>query len=289
MNNISKNDFNRLWKTFCAGAITFFKRGGWFFFLMFFLDLGTKLGMNAYFGNPNTPLHPDIVLLPNTLSLTLTYNTGAAYGTGANLGPTMRILFACVSFIAGSVIIYLLVKYFKRLNDWKLYAIYLILAGDWGNFIDRAFYWNRDGIYGVIDWIAVGGDGWPSFLRFVCNWADVCLTVGAIMFVLIYLIEWIQEKNNEKKNESDYLAKKEQEEEGGSYLTAEKRMYESQERKTETPQATAENKPQETDLSNVLKNNGAMTKKEESKKEERAREKREEDYSSLSDFLKGDK
>ena len=101
------------------GFLHFLKKGGWFCFLMFFLDLGTKLGMNAYFGNPVSPLHSNIDIIPGVLYLTLTYNTGAAYGSGANMGPWMRILFACVSFIAGVVIIYFLAKYFKKLSGWK--------------------------------------------------------------------------------------------------------------------------------------------------------------------------
>ena len=64
------------------GFLYFLKKGGWFCFLMFFLDLGTKLGMNAYFGNPVSPLHSNVDIIPGVLYLTLTYNTGAAYGSG---------------------------------------------------------------------------------------------------------------------------------------------------------------------------------------------------------------
>lgn len=100
-NNSNSDILKKGWNEF----LYFLKKGGWFCFLMFFLDLGTKLGMNAYFGDPKSPLHSNIDIIPGVLYLTLTYNTGAAYGSGANMGPWMRILFACVSFIAGVAII----------------------------------------------------------------------------------------------------------------------------------------------------------------------------------------
>ena len=88
------NSISDILKKGWNGFFYFLKKGGWFCFLMFFLDLGTKLGMNAYFGNPVSPLHSNIDIIPGVLYLTLTYNTGAAYGSGANMGPWMRILFA---------------------------------------------------------------------------------------------------------------------------------------------------------------------------------------------------
>lgn len=283
MNNKSNKDYKEILEDIWKGTIYFLKKGGWFLFLMFFLDLGTKLGLNAYFGNPNDMAHPDVVIIPNVLKLTLTYNTGAAYGTGANMGPAMRIIFACVSFIVGVVIIVLLAKYFKKLADWKLYAIYLILAGDWGNFIDRAFYWNPHGIYGVIDWIAVGGPNWPGFLQFVCNWADVCLTFGAIILVVGYIIEWANEKYQENNREAEYQLKKKMGEEGGSYLMAENLMKEDI--KKESVKSTEDKKK----ALDELETNKAEEKARKESKNEKKDENKLDSMSSLSDFLKGDK
>lgn len=233
------------------GFLYFLKKGGWFCFLMFFLDLGTKLGMNAYFGNPKSLLHSNIDIIPGVLYLTLTYNTGAAYGSGANMGPWMRILFACVSFIAGVVIIYFLAKYFKKLSGWKRYAIYLILAGDWGNFIDRAFYWN----HGVIDWIGVGNSSWPSFFQYVCNWADVCLTIGAVILVLAFIIEWAVEEKKQKQAVDEAMNKSKVGEVGSSYAVAEQMMEEEEQKaaKEEKSEDEVETKTEERTLSDVLR------------------------------------
>lgn len=249
------NNISDILKKGWNGFLYFLKKGGWFCFLMFFLDLGTKLGMNAYFGNPKSPLHSNIDIIPGVLYLTLTYNTGAAYGSGANMGPWMRILFACVSFIAGVVIIYFLAKYFKKLSGWKRYAIYLILAGDWGNFIDRAFYWNKDGIYGVIDWIGVGNSSWPTFFQYVCNWADVCLTIGAVILVLAFIIEWAVEEKKQKQAVDEAMNKSKVGEVGSSYAVAKQMMEEEEQKaiKEEKSEAEVETKTEERTLSDVLR------------------------------------
>lgn len=254
--------------------------------------------MNAYFGNPKSLLHSNIDIIPGVLYLTLTYNTGAAYGSGANMGPWMRILFACVSFIAGVVIIYFLAKYFKKLSGWKRYAIYLILAGDWGNFIDRAFYWNNDGIYGVIDWIGVGNSSWPSFFQYVCNWADVCLTIGAVILVLAFIIEWVVEEKKQKQAVDEAMNKSKVGEVGSSYAVAKQMMEEEEQKaaKEEKSEAEVETKTEERTLSDVLRSDESISKedKTEEKTEEKTNveeEKKEDDgeFSSLSDFLKGEK
>lgn len=249
--------------------------------------------MNAYFGNPKSPLHSNIDIIPGVLYLTLTYNTGAAYGSGANMGPWMRILFACVSFIAGVVIIYFLAKYFKKLSGWKRYAIYLILAGDWGNFIDRAFYWNKD-VYGVIDWIGVGNTSWPSFFQYVCNWADVCLTIGAVILVLAFIIEWVVEEKKQKQAVDEAMNKSKVGEVGSSYAVAEQMMEEEEQKaaKEEKSEVEVETKTEERTLSDVLRSDESIPKEDKVEEKTNVEEEKKEDdgeFSSLSDFLKGEK
>lgn len=272
--------------------LLFLKKGGWFFFLMFFLDLSTKLGMNAYFGNPSTPSNPDVVIFPDWLKLTLVYNTGAAYGAGGNMGPAMRIVFACVSFAVGCAIVYVLARFLPKIDAWKRYALYLILAGDWGNFIDRAFYWNPEGIYGVIDWISVGEAGWPSFLQFVCNWADVCLTFGAIVLAGSYLVDWGREFAERRAKEREALKKVEgktssREGEEASYATAEERME-----KEMRPSFKGEKGEEPSGIKEGEKE-GERSPSEEGMTEPSSKGKSseggEDDVASLSDFLKGGK
>lgn len=266
-----KKALDKGWK----GFVHFIKKGGWFCLLMFFVDLGTKLWANAYFGNPEKPLHEEIDIIPNVLYLTLVYNTGAAYGAGANMGPAMRIVFACLSFVVGVIIIYFMAKYFDKMSSWMRYGVYLILAGDFGNFIDRAFYWDENGIYGVIDWIGVGNASWPSFLRYVCNWADICLTVGAVIFVISYIVYWYKENNTDGQK----VEKKPSEQIGGSYAMAEK-MMEEESNKVETPRKKDMEKKLELPRDEASDKHGESS--SDSKEEEP------DEDSSLSDILKGE-
>lgn len=187
---------------------TFMMKGGWLFIVLFFVDLITKLSMNAYFGGVGANrVRPDIEVIPNVLRFTLIYNTGMSYGALANQGPAYRIALAVVSFIAGIAIFYLMWRYRKKLNLLKYYSLFLILAGDWGNFIDRAFYWDKNGIYGVIDWIGVGNESWPQFFTFVCNIADICISVGVVLLVLSFIIDGIKELNKDNQTRKSYASK----------------------------------------------------------------------------------
>lgn len=280
-------------KAFPGKFWNFFKKGGWFCLLMFFADLGTKLGMNAYFKGQVNPSNP-VKLIPSVLELTLTYNTGAAWGTGAG-NPTMRIIFAILSFVVGCVVIYLLAKYFDRLSPWKRYAIYLILAGDWGNFIDRAFYWGQiAGINGVVDWISVGNESWPAVFTYVCNWADICLTLGAVILVLAFIIEYFKDANKEKKATQEYLDRKKLDEVGNSYAAAEREMNDEIEAKEEKKMSgKADAVKSEDDLGDFLKeadNNvdGSEKKSDGENSEKDKGNVQDESFDSLSDFLKGE-
>lgn len=288
---MNKNGFDlkALAKTCLNGFVTFLKKGGWFCFLMFFIDLVTKLGMNSYFGSPTNMLHEEVDIIPGVLYLTLVYNTGAAYGAGSNMGPGMRITFACLSFVVAIGIIVAMIKYFDKMNGWLRYSVYLILAGDLGNFIDRACYWDNNGIYGVVDWIGVGNSSWPSFLTYVCNWADICLTVGAVIFVISYIVFWNNE--NKKSKEAYETPKKDEKQEiGSSYAMAEKMMNEEIEQEGSANKTSKDNKVKEDkfglDDIVTVKTEDPTDKNEDKSKEESKKDK--DADSSLSDLLKGE-
>lgn len=176
----------------------FLRKGGWLVFLGFFLDLMTKLLMQAYWpeGYLKSLIHYGDS--KNILGLTLTYNRGMAWGTLSG----QRILLASVSIIAGiGMIVYLAYRFHTKTPTIR-YALYLMIAGCFGNFIDRAFY--KDGA--VIDWIAVGNGDW-GFLSYVCNIADVLLTAGVIVLVIGLIISLVREaaKNKEisERNSSE--------------------------------------------------------------------------------------
>ena len=85
----------------------------------------------------------------------------------------------------------------KKLTLLKKALIAVILAGTWGNFIDRAFYKLILGSEGVVDFISFqfGNYNFPIF-----NVADICVTVGIISYaVLVFVEDYIKSK---KENQS---------------------------------------------------------------------------------------
>ncbi len=133
-----------------------------------------------------------VTLIPHILDATLTYNTGAAWSF---LSDHTWIL-TVISLIASIVLIYFLIK-----NDWKKkkcysIAITLMLAGTFGNFIDRFFSVInlREGVVDMIIftpldnlWNLITKSSFPIF-----NFADMCLVIG-IVFLAIDII-FFQEK-----------------------------------------------------------------------------------------------
>ncbi len=173
--------------------VKFLAKGGWLLFAMFFLDLGTKLGMESYFGGAETG-GPAISLLSyeggkNILGFGLIYNTGMGYG----LLEGQRILLSLVSGIVGIGLTVFLAYGFER-KPWHLrYALYFMIAGDFGNFIDRAFY-----SQGVIDWIVVGNSDWPDIFNYICNIADISLSIGLVLLVFSLIYTTVKEDRSQK-------------------------------------------------------------------------------------------
>ena len=77
----------------------------------------------------------------------------------------------------------------KNINS-KLFnvAAILIIGGGIGNLIDRIFYGY------VVDYLSI------SFFPPVCNFADYCITIGAVLMV-IYLLFFSDFIKKDKKND----------------------------------------------------------------------------------------
>ncbi len=125
-----------------------------------------------------------IDIIPGLFSLSYVENKGAAFGMLANA----RWVFIVFTI---AVIILLIIFLFWKKPTSKLLntAFILIIGGGFGNLIDRIFYGY------VVDYLSI------SFFPPVCNFADYCVTVGALLLV-IYLI-FISDntkKNKEHKN-----------------------------------------------------------------------------------------
>ncbi len=110
------------------------------------------------------------------LGLTYTHNRGVAFGLAGGTGAPLVI----VMVLALAVVVYLFARQPTRPGMWI--ATGLLAGGAIGNLIDRV------GSGQVTDFIDL--PPWPPF-----NVADVCITVGVVLLVLIYLREsWQEEK-----------------------------------------------------------------------------------------------
>ena len=109
--------------------------------------------------------------IPGFLSLTHLRNTGAAW----SLLEGKMIFFYVITVIVSVVIIYLLIKNYKK-SIWYSVGLSFVLAGAIGNFIDRV----RLGY--VVDMLQTDFMNFPIF-----NVEDSTLVVGVIC-IFIYLI-----------------------------------------------------------------------------------------------------
>lgn len=105
-------------------------------------------------------------------------NPNAAFGLGHFLPPGVRIAIYLVAASAAAVAV---VYYYRKLAEdqrWFQVALALVLAGDLGNFIDRAL---RRYVIDFIDWYWWNRPDlrWPTF-----NIADSMLVVGVAMLLL---------------------------------------------------------------------------------------------------------
>lgn len=113
-------------------------------------------------------------------------NTGAAFSMFSD--KTTLLTVATVIILAGCLIL-LLTK--KIQSKFMNVCLLLVISGGLGNVIDRI-------VYGfVVDFIE------PLFIDFaVFNFADCCITVGAILMIVYQIYDLINErKKKPKKND----------------------------------------------------------------------------------------
>lgn len=124
-------------------------------------------------------------IIPNFLSFTYVENSGAAFGIFAN----NTLLLAIISTIILAFLVYFIFSS-KITSNLTLVSLILVVAGGIGNVIDRF----KHGY--VVDFIDVQ----IPFLRDfpVFNFADCCVTVGAILLVIaIIMLEPIEHVKEE--------------------------------------------------------------------------------------------
>lgn len=110
--------------------------------------------------------------IPGVMDLTNLHNYGAAW----SMFQGQQLFFAIVTVIVIVGIGYCFWRF--RNQHWILLALSLILAGAIGNFIDRLF---QGYVVDMFEFLPVN---FPVF-----NIADMCLTVGVILLIIIVLRE----------------------------------------------------------------------------------------------------
>jgi len=78
-------------------------------------------------------------------------------------------------------------------NSIEKIPISLILGGAIGNAIDRVLVLFPDsGYLGVVDFIDIG---WNNFRWYIFNFADLSISLGAVLYILILFKTYINERN----------------------------------------------------------------------------------------------
>ncbi len=177
----------------------------WIVPLLVALDQGTKwaVQLNLYEGQR-------VTVIENFLYITLTYNEGSAFGMGSG-STVMRVIFIIISWVMSGVLGYALWHYRGKNDKFLNFVLSLCLAGAIGNLIDRTFYFESIvGFSGVIDFVMVylqGGPSGPNISYLspfpIFNVADMCLTIGVILFIVWIIVGYVKDKKAEKKADLD--------------------------------------------------------------------------------------
>ena len=115
-------------------------------------------------------------LIPGIVHLTNIKNTGAAFSMLAD----MRWILVGISAVC-SILLFILVLKMKRPRFCRL-CLAAVLGGAVGNLIDRFLFGSVTDMFEV------------EFMNFaVFNVADICITAGAILFCLCYLVHSIRQ------------------------------------------------------------------------------------------------
>lgn len=121
------------------------------------------------------------------MDLTYLENTGSAFGSFAG----QRFLLLAVTMIGAAACIYILIRYARK-RPFLFWGLVLVIAGGFGNMIDRLF---RGGA--VVDYLDL-----QLFDFAIFNFADCCVSVGTVM-LFIYILFMMDRKPAEKKADAE--------------------------------------------------------------------------------------
>lgn len=135
------------------------------------VDLVSKWLAFTFVGEPGT-VSPSRPVIQDVFHFTTSYNPGALWGFLRSI-PYANYLFAALSLVAASAILYWLFWRNAASDRWLCTALGFIMAGTLGNCFDRVVYGQ------VRDFLHFTLINWPIF-----NLADTCLVVGAGILML---------------------------------------------------------------------------------------------------------
>ena len=119
------------------------------------------------------------IVIKNILSFTYCENRGIAFGLASG-----HVHFFCIItlLVLVSIVIAICLN-FHRMNNIGLIGIAMLLAGGFGNLIDRAFR-----LY-VVDFIDISG-----MFRFpIFNIADICVVIGVVLIGISWFVNYRSE------------------------------------------------------------------------------------------------
>lgn len=127
----------------------------------------------------------NLVLIPNVLELQIVQNTGGAFGVGeGNTG-----MFIITNIVVLGLIIRFIYLQKELMNKATLYVLIGILAGGFGNLIDRL---TRGFVVDFINLFPI--TNFPKF-----NFADMYITLGWVFLAFLFAKYTYKEIKNSKK------------------------------------------------------------------------------------------
>lgn len=146
-----------------------------------------------------------IILIPGFLRINYLINNNLVFGLSTGNDIINRVIFCVVALIIVIALIWWMVKKWDKLDRVFKACIMMIIAGAFGNVIDRIFYspdFLSNSVNGVVDWIDFYGV-WP----FNFNIADSSVVIAAFMLIIymivVDIIDFRARQKSEKKEEDN--------------------------------------------------------------------------------------
>jgi signal peptidase II len=134
--------------------------------ILLVLDQVSKYLVQLYL----SPVGTSVPVIDGLVQLTNVHNTGAAWG----MLDGFRWLFIPMTLIVAAALIYVIIRFHKKLTVFSRITLALLFAGAIGNFIDRV----------LLSFVRDFVDITPLFSFPVFNVADSALSIGCVMLVI---------------------------------------------------------------------------------------------------------